>query len=305
MKTIKASFAALILCITITGCCHSGQPSAAPCFESQAVDLPGVTNARQLGGYRIGKKYIRKDLLIRSGALPKASDEALATLADDYSLAAVFDFRSSFERGENPDREVNGAANIWLPCLERTIRECFSKPEISNVYANRKDIPALLAAIQEPAAVAYLHDQYADIVFDEDDQRSYAAFLDTLAGIPEGRAVLWHCAQGKDRAGWASAFLLAALGADRDLIIADFALSNAGYQEDIDRVVAAAREQNLSPEVESNLKTVLGVNPDDFARTLDMIDSRYGSMDAFLEQALQLTAGEKASLRRKYLSRRI
>lgn len=65
-----------------------------------------MSNARQLGGYVIGDKTVRKDVLLRSGALSEASDEALAALHDKYRLALVVDFRSSMERGAEPDRDV-------------------------------------------------------------------------------------------------------------------------------------------------------------------------------------------------------
>lgn len=50
------------------------------------IDLPGVPNARQLGGYVIGDKKVRADVLLRSGSLAKASDEAIEALRDRYKL---------------------------------------------------------------------------------------------------------------------------------------------------------------------------------------------------------------------------
>lgn len=270
--------------------------------DYKAISLPGVNNSRQLGGYRIGDKTIRQNVLLRSGALANASDEALGILQNEYHLAYVFDFRSSYERDSAPDREVAGAENVWLPCLERVIRESAeTKPEISEMFRNRKNLPALFKSIQDSVAVEYLKEVYTSIVFDEDNQKSYAAFLDSLVVLPEGHAALWHCTHGKDRTGWGSTFVLAALGADRDLIVQNFAASNKSYQEDIDRITAEARAQGLGEDVVNNLITVLGVNPSEFERTLDLIDARYGSMDNFLETELELTPEEKSTLRNTFL----
>jgi len=49
------------------------------------------------------------------------------------------------------------------------------------------------------------------------------------------------------------------------------------------------------------IRAMVGVNVQNFESTLDLIDSRYGSLQAYLEQALGFTAEEQESLKRKYL----
>ena len=44
-------------------------------FKNEIV-LPGVNNARELGGYKIGDKTIVKGKLIRTGSLNNATEEA-------------------------------------------------------------------------------------------------------------------------------------------------------------------------------------------------------------------------------------
>ncbi|MER2057105.1 MAG: tyrosine-protein phosphatase, partial [Clostridia bacterium] len=45
-------------------------------MPAQGIDLPGVRNARELGGYRIGEMTIKKRILLRSGSLTGATEEA-------------------------------------------------------------------------------------------------------------------------------------------------------------------------------------------------------------------------------------
>ena len=52
---------------------------------------------------------------------------------------------------------------------------------------------------------------YPTIVTDQQAQTNYGKFLRGVLAAKGG--VLWHCSEGKDRCGWGSAFLLAALGA--------------------------------------------------------------------------------------------
>lgn len=60
-------------------------------IENQRIDLPGVANARQFGGYEIGGRKVKKDVLLRTGNLSQASDEAIASLENHYKLGVVFD----------------------------------------------------------------------------------------------------------------------------------------------------------------------------------------------------------------------
>ena len=46
---------------------------------------------------------------------------------------------------------------------------------------------------------------------------------------------------------------------------------------------------------------MIGVNVENFESTLDLIDSQYGSLQAYLEKALGFTAQEQESMKKKYL----
>ena len=46
----------------------------------QLLELEGIGNARDLGGYRAGGKTVKKGLLLRTGALTKAAPDALLKL---------------------------------------------------------------------------------------------------------------------------------------------------------------------------------------------------------------------------------
>ena len=46
---------------------------------------------------------------------------------------------------------------------------------------------------------------------------------------------------------------------------------------------------------------MIGVSVENFEATLDLIDSRYGSLQAYLEEALGFSAEEQESMKRKYL----
>ena len=286
--------------LSLASCKTSTEPLPQPQYDAQCIDLPGVTNARQLGGYPVGNKRIRQDVLIRTGALKNASDEAVKALCDKYGLAMVADFRTSMERGKSPDRDVPGARNIWFPILEEN-----TKGEdgaiMASLHLNTYNTSYTLELLRQPKIQESVRKSYETIVFDENHQRSYAAFLDSLVALPDGRAALWHCSHGKDRCGWGTAFVLAALGADRNLIVADFLLSNIPYAEEIDNLTSFANAEWLAEGLDEDIRLLRGVSGLYFEKVLDSIDTRYGSLDNFLEKALSLTPEEKQSLREKFL----
>ena len=62
-------------------------------------------------------------------------------------------------------------------------------------------------------------------------------FFRILLKTDPGRgAVLWHCVDGKDRAGLATMFLLSALGADKQTILEDYLMSNSGKEEKLGKI---------------------------------------------------------------------
>ena len=84
----------------------------------QAIDLPGVENARELGGYAVGGRRIKKGALLRTAGLGGISEETVVKLQNEYSLRTVIDFRMTNERAAVPDPEIPGARNIHLPVIE-------------------------------------------------------------------------------------------------------------------------------------------------------------------------------------------
>lgn len=268
------------------------------------LQLTGVSNARQLGGYQIGDKCIKSDVLLRTANLSTATEDDIELLEDKYKVAYVFDFRSSYERNLSPDRELRDCDNIWLPCLEKSVKAMGSsqQAEPGKKHSAEAMGAAILENLNQPVMRQMAQGLYQMIAFDPEVQANYATFLQRLATLPEGRAALWHCTQGKDRAGCASAFLLAALGADRKLIVEDFARSNDNYRELVTKLAAAAKEKGHTDEEIEVIYALVGVSIPYFEQMLDMIDQRYGSLDNYLTTALKCDDTLREQLRKRFLS---
>lgn len=256
--------------------------------------LPGVVNVRDLGGIEVPSGTVRKGLLLRGGALDSASDEALSILSDRYHISKVFDFRTTIERRIAPDREVPGAQNIWLPAYDENSQSFLKRTLPQHAYRNLG--PWLIEHACEPFVQDVAKHIYLDMVENEFTQIQYAGFLQNII-MTGGGAVYWHCSQGKDRTGLGAAFLLAALGADRETIMRDYCLSADAYAGELSTYMSKVGTE----EERTVLRTYVSVNPDYFSQALDVLETAYGSMQGVLEGALCLTSSDLDTLKSYYL----
>ena len=274
--------------------CKSKVAYTEPTLESQQIGITSVHNARQLGGYRIGNKRVKADLLLRSARLSGLSAEDSALLADKYKVQRIYDFRGEKEILAAPDIIPHGASHLALS-LPFAKEEGGSKFDVKT--GDERDIvKMLLMYAKHPAVQAMCTSMYDMIFFEESSQEVYRQFFaDLLALDPANGAVLWHCTQGKDRAGCASAMLLAALGAERDLIVADFTLSKHYYDPQIAQIETTTEVQQMV------LGTLISANPTIFEASLDKLEARYGSLRGYLTECIGVTPEMMETLRERYL----
>ena len=284
-----------IACITLMMVsCKSKVADQQPTLESQQIGVSSVHNARQLGGYRIGDRCVKQDLLLRSARLSGLSAEDSILLTDKYKVQRIYDFRSEKEILAAPDIIPHGASHLALS-LPFAKEEGGSKFDVKT--GSEGDIVKMLLMYAEhPAVQAMCTSMYDMIFFEELSQGVYRQFFaDLLALDTANGAVLWHCTQGKDRAGCASAMLLAALGAERDLIVDDFTLSKHYYDPQIAQIETTTEVQQMV------LGTLISANPAIFEASLDKVEARYGSLREYLTECIGVTPEMMETLRERYL----
>ena len=261
-------------------------------LKNQLIGITSAHNARQLGGYRIGKRSVKDNLLLRTAKISELSEADSVLLCEKYKVQCVYDFRGKDESLSAPD-VVPGKARYLSLALS------FSGGESQlNVKLESEEqmIGMLLKYAEHPSVQAMCTSMYDLIFFEESSQEVYRRFFaDLLTVNPEEGAVLWHCTQGKDRAGCASAMLLAALGADRELIMADFILSKDYYDPMVSQVKTETEAQKTV------INTLISANPEIFGATLDKVDAKYGSLRNYLTECIGVTPEMMKVLRDRYL----
>lgn len=265
------------------------------------IIFDNIVNARDLGGLvGAGGRTVRPHRLLRTAHLHDASPADLKRLHEEYNLAKIFDFRSLGEAEALPDQAVEGATHHLLPTIDLSAERLTEQPIPQEAFLDLERHIVNYSFYPEVQKMAA--NMYPSLIRSEYSQLQYAAFLRLIVEAPADGGVLWHCFQGKDRTGWGAAFLLSALGVEREAIIADFDESNAAYRS----LVASLNAQvdalgGGEPEKEVIL-AFMGVSTPNFIRTLDLIDREFGGMMSYLNEQLLLTHEDIQILRRRFLN---
>ena len=114
----------------------------------------------------------------------------------------------------------------------------------------------------------------------------------------ENLPVLLHCTAGKDRTGVSTAFLLSVLGVSRDIIEADYLLTNLDTKRQADFIESTVgypegydREKMIS---------IAGVPKDAMKDFLDGVESKWGSAVKYL-QKIGITNDQMDMIRNNFL----
>ena len=264
------------------------------------VLFDNIVNARDLGGLiGAGGKPVRPYRLLRTAHLHDASPADLQRLHDEYHIARIFDFRSFDEADALPDQEVQGATHHLLPTIDLSAEKLTEQPIPQEAFL---DLEAHIVnysfypEVQQMAA-----NMYPSLIRSEYSQLQYAAFLRLIIEAPEDGGILWHCFQGKDRTGWGAAFLLSALGVEREAIIEDFDLSNTAYRELVANLNAQIEARGGGEPEKEVILAFMGVSTPNFIRTFDLIDREFGGMTHYLQEQLFLSHDDFQILRHRFL----
>jgi protein-tyrosine phosphatase len=190
-------------------------------------------------------------------------------------VTRVFDFRG---------REERLSAPCVLPGAQ--VQSLSIEPSVVKRIEEHLDRGAPLSP---PQMVAYMQQTYRDFV-----AYNTPRFAELFAAMLQSDAPLvFHCTAGKDRTGVAAALILLALGADKDVVMHDYLLTNMYLKHPPD--LGASRLPPLARAV------LYGVQADFLEAAFTEIDLRFGGLDAYLAGPLGLGARELGELRRCYL----
>lgn len=244
------------------------------------IDFEGIINVRELGGIKAADgKAVRRNRLLRSGELEKATEKDLVRLSQEFGIRYIIDLRDPREARERPDRNVEGAVLACYPAL----------PPMEQPKDRIKDGPPPDVENMFPKIYRELSESGAAI-------QAYRDFFKTLLAAG-GAPVLWHCRQGKDRTGIAAILLLTALGVSREECIREYLLTNEHMLPRYEKYAA----MEASQWKRDMMKLISFVREDWLAEYLHIVDERFGGLENYLRDILLVSDEDKERLRSFYL----
>jgi protein-tyrosine phosphatase len=249
------------------------------------VPLAQGSNFRDLGGYATADgKRVRWGRIYRSGATPLLTDADLAQVKS-LGLVEMIDLRSAEERVLAPTR----IAHVPYTAIGYSMTEMMPLD------------PAKLGADMMGTLYGEMPAYFAPHL-----KLVFASLLRA-----EG-PLAYNCSAGQDRTGFVSAMVLSALGVPRETVLEDYHLSTQLRRPEYEmpKIDMALHRDNPVARMfaghagdamrkPSPLKTADGTAY--LSRALDVIDQRWGSVEAYLEKEAGVGPAELAQLRAAYL----
>ena len=248
------------------------------------IALRGMCNLRDLGGYATDDgRIVKWGVLYRSDAVRPGNPDSLAALVR-MRLVTIIDFRSAEERGRIPDLlpENQTIRLVSIPVFDGpTSIENVVKEHLRAGTAGTIDTKSLFIEAYEQLPRDFLP--------------QFKAFVREVMDAG-GKPVLFHCAAGKDRTGFASALLLRMLDVPASTVLEDYMLSNR-YMMKFKFSIRLMFRIRYGAKAYRVMKSLAPITPEFMEAAFGNIDALYGSFDNFVRQGLCL--GESDIVRLK------
>lgn len=216
--------------------------------SSPWIDLEGVQNTRQIGGYPTQNyTVVNPDIILRSGELAGLTDTSMELLTAEYQLAHIIDLRDEVEVENAPDPVIEGVQYHHLNVWPRAVRLRIIDESTINGQLDSE---------------LYIKNYYTAFALEPTAIEAYRKMFGTLLENESGGIII-HCAHGKDRTGIAIALILSALDVEWDVIEQEYLLSNIAIPGSVDisslRYYRSVLEEKYG-SMDSYLRTEMGLD---------------------------------------------
>ena len=278
----------LILCLFLAQCSNNTNLMDRPIHlndqvfqteEHRLLKMDGSYNTRELGGYKTKDgRTIKWGVLYRSDKLSDIS-EIDQEYIQSLGIKRIVDFRSTTEKTEDPDIIPDGIAYVEMPI------------EVDG--AIRTQIEGILKGETQGDVKNFLIDANKEFITDYKDV--YSKFLKDL--ISSDGPTLFHCTAGKDRAGFATAITLVALGVPKEKVIDDYMKTNTFTADRIDEMLDQIKLMSLFQADVEVLRPLLGVEREYIETAFKTAEETYGSLENYIKEGLEISDKEIIELR--------
>lgn len=218
--------------------------------KTRVVSLEGAHNARDIGGFKTAEGgFVKRGLVFRSDELSKLTDVDVEVLGC-IGIKTVVDFRSGSEMSCFADRYPSEARKLDLSIDSGDLGGALDEVNEETGPILMKEVNRLL--VKEHTAIF----------------SRFFSLLTTGKDVP----LLFHCAAGKDRTGFAAAMFLASLGVSRENILRDYMMSAEG----------AMKKYDLFLKRKPQRASIVIVRPEYLGAAFEEIEAGFGTVENYL-----------------------
>ena len=252
--------------------------------RQRQIRFDGADNFRDLGGYRTADGHeTRWRTIFRSDDLSQLTSDDVDQLSG-LGVRWVCDLRSESERDDAPDR---------LPTLNPPRVDAISV-QLENVQPVEMKRKILAGDLDDVDFSEMMIESNRAFVSEYSEQ--FSALLVKLS-FQENLPAIVHCTGGKDRAGFASAIVLRALGVPRDTVMADYLLTNELTMPKRERQLWLIWFASLFRVERASVRPLMRAEAEYLGAAFDEIDTRFGSFENYLSEELMIDDATLARLR--------
>lgn len=257
-------------------------------YEKQRhLKFSGTKNFRDLGGYATEEgRTVRWNVLYRSDSLHKLTNADLKFISA-LNLSRIIDFRAPYEALREPDRLPDDLA---VHLLSLPMEDSSTK-----VWHEARD--EMVKNIKNLDPVQYMTQTNVELATKFTPE--YRLFFRELLAS-NGEPLLFHCAAGKDRTGFAAACILRILGVSSEILMQDYLLTNR-YFLDAYRWEMVLASLLRGRKFADGIRGFMRADERYLSAAFDTIDREYGSFDNYVRDGLLLDSQAVAKLKQYYL----
>lgn len=235
----------------------------------RVLPLEGAANFRDVGGYvTIDGRRVAWGRLFRADELYGLTTQDVATI-ETLGIRYAIDLRSSPEVGRRPDRLPPKVIYRHVPIFAK---DPIGRP---SMLFGRHRLDQRLRRMYRESIIAEGAPAIGKVLH--------------LCADPANLPLLFHCTGGKDRTGVIAALLLHICGVPRDVIVADYSLTNLAAERSLAAVREAFHATKMPPGVRlEQFYPLFSARPEILERAFAYIEKTYDSLDAYLRGAVGL-----------------
>ena len=233
-----------------------------------------IDNFRDYGDYATtAGRRVQPGRLLRSAHHARASDADLERLRR-LDIGAVVDLRRPGERRDQPSRRPEGFTGL---VIEGGVDDGAEAPHITFLKT---------ADLTPESGRRFMAKTSRTLPFDASHLDVFSRYFQALAD--QDRAVVIHCAAGKDRTGFLAALTHHLLGVSRDDMVEDYLLTNTAVDLAGRAPGIAKQLHKVTGRIASDdaIVAFLGVEAAYLEAAFAEVEARHGSVDAYLRDAL-------------------